>query len=136
MSERVKKAIKENVLGPELRLKPSFVTGLVKRTYYVSDENEDKAVEADKNCADVEIEHPFNGKLELLKRVPMLISPMMGGVQGRKVQVGDAVIVLFVNQDMKFPRIIGRLYSNYQDKNIEDSIVHGTDRPDYYDTIL
>lgn len=143
MSDKIKKAIIDNIVKPEMRMTPFLLTARVKKTFYVDDEPdenseglEDSVINSDKNAVDLEIEHPFTGRIELLRRVPLIISPMMGGVQGRRVQIGDTVLVAFVNGSMNFPRVIGKLYSNFQDKNIEDSIVFGGDIPDYYDTIL
>lgn len=154
MSKKVQEAIKKEVVDPALKESSFILMGRVLETYYIDnplDEHDfpeltkeqlQKKAESlnvdslNRNAADVKITHPSTGKEEVLKKVPLMTGPMMGGVDGRRIQVGDSVVVVFLNGSRSYPRIIAKQYDDYKDNNAEKKVPPGSRHPDYYDSIL
>ena len=117
MSERVKEAIYENVVKPHLQQKFSDQTGVVSETYY--DEEDLDPDKKNQNLVDVSLTDPIKGHLSTLERVPVMDSPVTGGVDGSRLRVGDTVIVSFQGGEGLYPRVIGKTYDNPANRNLK-----------------
>ena len=134
MSEKVKQAIKENILNPELDKKAKTQIGKVKHSYYEMKkilEGSDKKVEKfNVPVVDVEvIDDRFNERREL-KGVPIMHSALSSNLDGRKVQKGDRVLIAFYRDNDAHPYVLGRLYARDDELEKEMRVEKGAYKSD------
>lgn len=122
-NDKIKKAIIDTV-KPEIKRKLSNKTGVVVKTYYeVKGEGADNL---NRNCVDVEVEHPVTGNVETLETVPITGNSLMGGVEGARLKKGDNVVVSFQDGRSTYPRVVAKAYKNPATRNKELRIIKGT----------
>lgn len=129
MNQRIKDAISNNIVKPLVEEKSHNLSGTVVRTYY--DEPETEVEKINYNSVDVEIVLPSTGYKQVLSRVPIMISGIMGGVEGSRIKVGDTVSISFQGGSGQYPRIIGMILKNPADRNKELRSEAGNNIPEF-----
>lgn len=135
MSEKVKNAIKENILKPEMMKNAKPQVGRVSESYYEvakrRRDDEDKKVDKfNLPVVDVEIIDDRTNEIRELRGVPVLHSSLSSNLDGRKVQRGDKVLILFYRNNDAHPFVAGRLYKKdtelEEEMRCERGAVHST----------
>jgi len=121
----VQEAIAEKVLKPELNKQAKPHVGRVSQSYYKtvkykSSGDDNKVDKFNLPVVDVEIIDKRSNDIRELKGVPVLHSALSSNVDGRKVQRGDRVMVLFYRDNDAHPFVIGRLYGD--DDELEEEM--------------
>lgn len=127
VNEKVAESIMK-IVQSRLEKKLLPTSGTVTKTYY--EVESDSAEDANRNCVDIELIHPENGTKQILERVPIAGSNLMGGVEGARLKKDDSVIVSFYNGDWNMPRVIAKVNINPRIKNIEMMSEKGNTMPD------
>jgi len=129
MSEKIRRAILERVVNPELNKTRDDVNGEITKVYDVPVDRDDIS-KYNLDLADVNILDSKVGTSRKLEAVPIIHSPANSTIDGRHLRVGDKVVVEFVNGNPLHPQIIGRYYADPFQRKQELEIKIGVNIPD------
>jgi len=119
MSEKVKKALKENIVQPELKKVKKESNGKVLKVYDKPKDNEDIENRYNRNYADVEVLETETGRKVTMTKVPIVHGSVTSNIDGRHIQKGDDVVINYVGGNPAYPQIIGRNYGVPQKRHDE-----------------
>ena len=124
MSEKIKQAIKDNVVKPEMQKYVKPQVGQVTYAHYeakkYTHEEDDYLEKYNLPVANVRIVDERTNDTRELKGVPILHSAIASGVDGRKIRRGDRVMILFYRDNDSSPFIIGRVFT--EDDELEEEM--------------
>lgn len=131
MSQKIKKAIKDKIVKPELNKRREETNGKILKTYDLPKKKED----LDKYSlthADIEVTDSSTGAKRTVRGVPIVDNPSTGGIDGRHLQKGDNVIIEFIDGNPLFPKIVGRTFEDRKQKEQELETDVGVNMPDAF----
>lgn len=110
MSDKVKKALKEKIVKPELDKIKKESNGKVVKVYDEPKDNDDIENRFNRNYADVEVVETESGRKTVLTEVPIVHGNVTSNIDGRHIQKGDKVVINYVGGNPAYPQIVGRSY--------------------------
>jgi len=130
MNENIKRAIINNAIKPFLSDRIHNTTGTILKTYY--NERGEEPENLNYNAADVEILEKNTGTKQTIGMVPIVMNGVLGGVDGARLKIGDTVVISFQGGNGNYPRIMGKVYKDSIERNLEMKADKGNTTGDFF----
>jgi len=132
LSERVKNAIRDKIVKPEIDKIKLEANGEVLKVYNKPEGQEDIDNKFNRNVADVKVIDSQTGKTRVLEEVPITHGSNTSNFDGRHIREGDKVVIDFVGGNPAYPQIIGRSYGKPNKRHDEILTYKGVNIADAY----
>lgn len=132
MSEKVRKAIHDNIVKPALDSVKKESNGKVLKVYDKPKNNSEIETKFNSNYADVEVTDNETGKKRILKDVPIVHGALTSNFDGRHIRKDDKVVINYVGGNPMYPQIVGRSYGIPEKRHDEMEMEKGVYVADAY----
>lgn len=122
MNKKIKKAIEKNIVNPALEKDIKPQVAVVTEAFYESQKEHSTDTDSFFNIpiVNIELRDGRTNKKRSYYNVPIIGAALSSNIDGRKVQKGDRVMVLFYRGRDKEPYVLGRIYT--EDREMEDEM--------------